>query len=58
VGVDQLDLTLDAPSGVVCTADMAATTHTFDLPTVITERSITITVSYRDWDGTDTLTLD
>jgi hypothetical protein len=58
VGVDQLDLTFDAPSGAVCTADMAATTHTFDLPAVITERPITITVSYRDWDGTDTLTLD
>jgi hypothetical protein len=57
VAVDQLDLTFDAPSGVVCTADMAATTHTFDLPTVITERPITITVSYRDGDGTDTVTL-
>lgn len=58
VGSDHLDVTFDAPRAGICTADMAATTHTFDLPLGITESPVTITISYRDWAGTDTVTLD
>jgi len=58
VAEDHLDLTFDAGSNGICTADMAATTHTFDLPSGITKAPVTITISYRDWDGTDTLTLE
>jgi hypothetical protein len=37
---------------------MAATTHTFDLPSGIRTSPVTVTISYSDWDGTDTVTLD
>ena len=55
---DQLDLTFAAPSNGICAADMATTTHEFDLPSGITKTPVTITINYRDRDGTDTLALD
>lgn len=58
VASDHLDVTFDAPRAGICTADMAATTHTFDLPLGITKSPVTTTINYRDWDGTDTVTLD
>jgi hypothetical protein len=41
-----------------CTADMAATTHEFELPAAVTERPITVTVTHARWDGVDTFVLD
>jgi hypothetical protein len=55
---DHLGLRFDPAANAICTADMAATTHTFDLPSGITSSPLTITISYSDWDGTDTVTLD
>ena len=56
--VDHLALTFSPSPNDPCTADMSATTHEFALPDGITGRPVTITVTYDDWDGIDTITLE
>ncbi|KAF2412864.1 hypothetical protein B1729_12845 [Microbacterium sp. B35-04] len=34
----------------ICTADMSPTTHVFALPDELTDRPITVTITYRDYD--------
>lgn len=55
---DRLSLTFASSPNDPCTADLARTTHEFDLPGGITGRPVTITVSYEDGHGTDTLSLE
>ena len=61
-------LTADSPDSIAvtfgpspndpCTANMAPTTHEFELPEEITASPVVIEVSYEDWPDTDTFTLD
>lgn len=55
---DHLSLTFGRSPNDPCTADIAPTTHEFELPDGITGRTITITVGYEDWDETTILTLE
>lgn len=55
---DHLTLAFAPSSRETCTADLSPTTHEFRLPNGITERPVTITVSYESWDGTSTLLLE
>ncbi len=55
---EHLTLTFAASPNDPCTADLAPTTHEFDLPDAITTRPVTITIDYEDLSGTDTLTLE
>lgn len=55
---DRLSLTFAASSNDPCTADMAPTTHEFVLPDAVTGRPVTISITYEDRDGADTLTLE
>jgi hypothetical protein len=41
-----------------CTADMAPTTHEFTVPSGSGTTPLTITLTYADWDGTDSIVLD
>jgi hypothetical protein len=41
-----------------CTADMAPTTHEFTVPSGSGTAPLTITLTYADWDGTDSIVLD
>jgi hypothetical protein len=54
---DTLSLRLGRAGGPACTADMAPHTLEFDVPTELRGRSLTIELTYADWDGTDTLQL-
>ncbi len=54
---DRIALTFASSTNKPCTADMAATTHEFTLPDEITKTPVTITISYQDADGIDTLSL-
>jgi hypothetical protein len=42
--------------GAVCTADLAAHTHEFDVPAQLRGRRLSIELSYDDWAGIDRLT--
>jgi len=55
---DRLSLMLGRSPNDPCTADMAPTTHEFELPDGITGKPITITVGYEDWDETSIVTLE
>lgn len=57
-GVDRLTVTFGPSPNDPCTADMAPTTHEFQLPEEVTADSVVIEVSYEDWPETHTLTLD
>ncbi len=55
---DRLSLTFGPSPNDPCTADIAPTTHEFELPDSVTGRPVTITVGYEEWDETHILTLD
>lgn len=57
-GHDRISMVFKTSGGQVCTADMAPTTHEFELPPDLTGRPVTIGISYEDWPETHTLTLD
>lgn len=57
-GDDELALTFAPSPHDECTADFAPTTHEFDLPDRVTGRPVTITVTYEDTAGANTLVLD
>ncbi len=57
-GEDRISMVFKTSGGEVCTADMAPTTHEFELPPAVTGRPVTIEISYEDWPEKDTLTLD
>ncbi|MEW1963399.1 hypothetical protein AB0269_13160 [Microbacterium sp. NPDC077644] len=54
---DRIAVTFGASPNDPCTADIAPTTHEFELPDEITHGPVTIEISYEDWPGVDTLTL-
>lgn len=41
-----------------CTADIATTTHQFDLPEGVSEAPVTIDIAYEDWPETHSVVLD
>ncbi len=51
-------MTFEASLNDPCTANMAPTTHEFELPSEITVSPIVVEVSYEDWPETESLTLD
>ncbi|PWC07159.1 hypothetical protein [Mycetocola zhujimingii] len=57
-GSDRIAVTFAPSPNEVCTADMAPTTHEFELPDEVTRTTVTIDVSYEDSDETSTLTLE
>jgi hypothetical protein len=57
-GPDHVTVTFGPSPNDPCTADIAPTTHEFEMPDEITGRPITVGVTYEDWPGTETLTLE
>lgn len=57
-GADRIAVTFEASPNDPCTANMAPTTHEFELPSEITVSPIVVEVSYEDWSETESLTLD
>lgn len=57
-GPDRIAVTFGPSPNDPCTADMAPTTHEFELPEETTRSPVVIEVSYEDWLETDTLTLE
>lgn len=45
------------PTQEICTADMAATTHEFDLPAEVTQRPVAVEVTIQGYDGLTQLAL-
>ena len=57
-GEDRVTVTFGPSPRNPCTADMAATTHTFDLPSGSNPGRLTIEVTYEDWPDVHELTLE
>jgi hypothetical protein len=49
VGPGELRVTFGPSPHDPCTADMSTTTHVFALPAEVTDRPVTITVTFEDW---------
>jgi hypothetical protein len=57
-GVDRILVRFAPSPHDPCTADMAATTHTFAVPEGVEPSSVTVEVSYEDWPNVHRLTLE
>lgn len=57
-GYDHIVVTFGKSPNNPCTADMAPTTHQFDLPAGITGRPVSVDIEYEDWPETHAFTLD
>lgn len=56
-GPDRLVVTFGPSPNDSCTADIAPTTHEFELPEEITRLPVVLEINYEEWLETDTLTL-
>ncbi len=57
-GDDRVEIAFGQSPQELCTADMAPTTHEFDLPRDITNRPIAVTLRFDDWDEKYTHSLE
>ncbi len=57
-GEDRIAVTFEPSPNEVCTADMAPTTHEFDLPNDVTSVPVTVDISYGNEGETRSVTLD
>ena len=55
---DQVVVTFAPSPNELCTADMAPTTHQFELPDGITGTQISVEIVYEDWPETHSFTLE
>jgi RNA polymerase sigma-70 factor (ECF subfamily) len=57
-GSDRIAVTFGPSPNDPCTADIAPTTHEFDLPDEITNRPVILEINYEEWPEAYTLTLE
>ena len=55
---DRVSVTFGPSPNDPCTADMAPTTHEFDLPAGVTSDTITVEIRFEEWPDVYTVTLD
>ncbi|WP_188742735.1 hypothetical protein [Agromyces bauzanensis] len=58
LGADEVQIEFGLSPHDPCTADMAATTHVFVLPPEVTERPVTVTVQYAEYETEYVLELE
>ncbi|MBW9121919.1 hypothetical protein JNB63_17615 [Microbacterium trichothecenolyticum] len=57
-GTDLVSVTFGSSPNTPCTADMAPTTHQFDLPAEVTSDAISVKIRFEDWPEVYTIPLD
>ena len=55
---DRVSVTFGPSPNDPCSADMAPTTHEFDLPAGVTSDTITVEIRFEEWPEVYTVTLD